>query len=209
MTGLTTAPAAAHDARPRSDRRAGRAVAALAVFGLAGVLAGAAPARAARPDPSGAAAIRRALEGRALAGLDGRTISLDQLRGEVVVLNFWASWCRPCRKELPVLDALHAEIAPRGGRVIAVSIDEERGNAQRFSRALRLAMPVVHDGPDGLARTLDLDHVPFTVVLDRGGAVAFTTSGSDEASLHTLGETVRRLVARAPLAGGSTEGDVR
>jgi len=140
----------------------------------------------------------RVMSQHPLRTIDGRTLTLKDLKGEVVVVNFWASWCGPCRKELPRLDALHASIAGRGGRVIAVSIDLDAQNARRFVKTHRLSLPVVHDGPNGLARELDLPRVPFTVVLDRGGAVALTAAGADEGAIQTIVKTTRQLMAGVP-----------
>jgi thiol-disulfide isomerase/thioredoxin len=116
-----------------------------------------------------------------------------------VVVNFWASWCAPCRKELPRLDALNAELAKSGGRVVAVSIDTDANNARRFVLAHKLTMPVAQDGPDGLARRLDLQHVPCTVVLDRDGSIACAVGGGDEAALAQVTNVARRLSSRAPV----------
>lgn len=138
---------------------------------------------------------------------EGRALRLADLRGQVVVVNLWASWCGPCRRELPELDALGAEIAARGGRVLAVSVDLEPRNAERFARRLGLKLPVYHDGPDGIAKQLDLRAVPYTVVLDRAGEVAFTAHGADPAEIAKLKTVTRRLVAAPPPAlaegGGS------
>jgi cytochrome c biogenesis protein CcmG, thiol:disulfide interchange protein DsbE len=167
-------------------------------FGGASALAGrATPAGGAGMDPE---RIRQALKAHTLRTVEGRTLALNSLRGEVVVVNFWASWCTPCRKELPRLDALHRSIAGRGGRVLAVSIDQEARNVGRFTKTHRLSLPVYHDGPDGLARTLDLPHIPFTIVLDRDGSVALTTAGADDAALEAIAATTRRLMAAAPAA---------
>jgi thiol-disulfide isomerase/thioredoxin len=141
--------------------------------------------------------VRRGLQGVVLKTVDGRSLALDSLQGQVVVLNFWASWCPPCRRELPHLDALQASLAGRGARVVAISIDEEARNVQRFARAERLSLPLYHDGPDHLARRLDLPHVPFTIVLDRRGEVAFATSGADDRALEMITETTQRLIAVA------------
>lgn len=156
-------------------------------------------------DAARAAAARALLEGRGLQRLDGRAWRLADHRGEVIVVNFWASWCQPCRKELPQLGALHTEIAGRGGQVIAISIDANADNARRFVRAHKLSLPVVHDGPGALANLLDLDRIPFTLVLDRSGAVAYVGDG---ANAEKLNEVVRQLIAR-PDASVVRTGDSR
>lgn len=150
--------------------------------------------------------MREVLRQYRLPMLAGGQISVRELAGEVVVLHFWASWCPPCRRELPELDALHAELAGRGGRVLAVSIDNEAGNAERFAQRLRLKLPIAHDGPNGLARQLDLRHVPFTLVLDRNGEVAFATSRSDAAGVVAIGTIARRLATSRSLASDPEAG---
>jgi thiol-disulfide isomerase/thioredoxin len=148
--------------------------------------------------PQGGAALRDALRSHVLRTPGGGTLSVADLRGEVVVINFWASWCTPCRRELPQLDALHAELSRRQGRVLAISIDRDPENVRRFVSKHDLKLPIYLDGPEGLARRLDLDHIPFTVVLDRRGEVAFTGSGATPNELAELGAVARRLVGEVP-----------
>jgi len=165
------------------------------------ILAAALPAAAAPVGtPAGIGArpevFQRALREHVLHTLDGKSLTLASLRGEVVVVNFWASWCPPCRKELPALAALNDRLAGHG-RVIAVSIDRDLRNVERFAKANHLSMTVAHDGPDGLARQLDLKSVPLTLVLGRDGEVALTAMGTSD--LGRVEDTARRLVAQ-PLA---------
>ena len=189
--------------------RRGRAGPALGLLAMALWVGAVVPALAAAPGgvQVDAAAMRRALDQHPLRAIEGGTLTVGSLRGEVVVLNFWASWCAPCRRELPELAMLHAELAPRGGRVLAVSIDQDLRNVQRFVRAQRLTLPVFHDGPDGLARKLDLEAVPFTMVLDRGGAVAYAAAGADHKTLERIAAVARELVAKTPSISQTVEGE--
>jgi len=158
------------------------------------------------------ATVRRLLHGRRLRAMDGSDASLASRPGEVVVVNFWATWCRPCLRELPALGRLHAEIASRGGRVVAVAIDTDARKVQRFAAAHELTVPVVHDGPAGLVRQLDLKAVPLTLVLDRHGDVAWASTRSDEAGLAETRAAVLRLLdapVPTPSLAGESEGGGR
>jgi thiol-disulfide isomerase/thioredoxin len=136
----------------------------LTVLWGAGILAGGADS--AETDTGKVVAARQ------LRGLDGKMLSVRSLRGEVVVVNFWATWCKPCKREMPLLDALNTRMQG-AGRVIAVSIDRDRKRVARFVEENGLGLPVYVDGPDGLASTLDLEFLPYTLVLDADGEVAF------------------------------------
>lgn len=188
-----------------------RRVAVAAAFAAAS-LAVAPPARAAASRAAFAATqpvAEAALGGHRLRLLDGTSTSLAELRGQVVIVNFWATWCAPCRRELPRLDALHREMDGRGAQVVAVSIDQNADNVRRFAKSGRLTMPVAHDGPEGLARALDLANVPATIVLDRDGRIAWSTARSDDAELERLAAVVRRLAGAVAVAGGPSGGGGR
>jgi thiol-disulfide isomerase/thioredoxin len=158
--------------------------------------------------PGGAAGdqerLQRILGQHAFKTLDGESLTLASLRGQVVVLNFWASWCAPCRKELPALDALQASIAGQGGRVLAISIDNDLQNVARFRKAHALKLPIVLDGPDGLARALDLKYIPYTVVLNREGSVVAISNGTDDHAVAQVGDITRKLLAASPYVGART-----
>jgi thiol-disulfide isomerase/thioredoxin len=188
-----------HGLEDGSARAGARALTLALAF--CGALAAAAAAREPARGPAGLTgdeAARRALATHRMRTLDGREFTLGALRGQVLVVNFWASWCPPCRRELPALDALQSELAARGARVVAVSLDVEPETARRFAVARGLKLPIAHDGPGGLARALDLQQVPTTLVLDRDGAITYATSGSDGGALAAVGAEARRLLAAGP-----------
>jgi thiol-disulfide isomerase/thioredoxin len=162
-------------------------------------------AKSARPAVD-AQRLESALRQHDLRSLDGTRLDWNQLSGEVVVVSFWASWCKPCHREMPELDALHNELAKRGGRVVAISIDLDAENARRFAASRQLSLPIYHDGPRGLAKTLDLRSIPYTVVLDRQGAVAFATAGSGDEAMHELKRVARQLAGKEPLATAAAPG---
>lgn len=191
---------------PDIARRAALVAALVAVAGAAADVAPAGAGTSVAAFSAAPSAAEAALGRRPLRMLDGSKTTLASMRGQVVVVNFWASWCAPCRRELPRLDAFHREIKSQGARVIAVSIDQNADNAARFARSSRLSMPVAHDGPSGLARELDLRSVPATVVLDRDGHIAWSTGRSDDAELAKLESVVRRLVGTVPVADGNPNG---
>jgi len=180
-------------------RRASRQMLALMGVASMGATAIGTPAHAARaatPRTVPAAQVQRALASHALKTIDGKPLAWRTAENQVVIVNFWASWCAPCRRELPQLDDMHQELARQGARVIAVSIDSEAANARRFQQKHGLSLPIAFDGPDGLARTLDLPSIPYTVVLDRSGRVAWSTQDSDARALAELQATTRRLLTQ-------------
>ncbi len=172
----------------------------LAVACLALLVAGAAQA-----EHADGGAVAAALRGRTLTTIDGVKLSTSTLRGEVVVVNFWATWCKPCRNEMPRLAALDRALSQRGGRVIAISIDEDPANVKRFAKSLDLALPLYWDGPKGIVRALDLDRIPSTFVLDRDGTVVHGSEGSTDADLDRLAAVTQRLTGGTADAGGGAE----
>lgn len=139
--------------------------------------------------------VARELREYPLRDLNGDTHTLSEYRGEVVVVNFWASWCTPCLQEMPALDAWNTRWLDKGARVVAVSVDHEVGNARRFVDKAKLTLEVCHDGSDGLAKRLDLPSLPCTYVLDKSGELALVTGKSGNEALNEIEKTVERLMA--------------
>ena len=112
--------------------------------------------------------------------LDDRTLELAALRGRVVILNFWASWCLECRPELPVFERLHRDLGPRGLAVIGVNAREASPTARRYASELGLSFPIVLD-PDGKINALyGVIGLPTTFLLGRDGRAVALAVGSRE-----------------------------
>ncbi|HZS36929.1 MAG TPA: TlpA disulfide reductase family protein [Polyangia bacterium] len=112
-----------------------------------------------------------------LPSLRGPRVSLAGLRGKVVIVDFWAQWCEPCKKELPQLDKLSKDYASRGVVILAVNIDKERENAERLVKQLGLTLPVLLDPTGAVASTYDLPKMPTSFVIDKKGLVRFVHDG--------------------------------
>lgn len=106
-----------------------------------------------------------------LTGLDGKKLMLSSLKGRVVLIDFWATWCPPCRKSLPETNKLHAEFASKGLSVLAVS-DEEKGTVAPFIKKAGYTFPTYLDTGDQANKTYKISGIPTVVVIDRKGNLA-------------------------------------
>ena len=104
-----------------------------------------------------------------LADLDGRPHALSDYRGEVVIINFWATWCPPCRDELPSLERLHRTMKDKGVRILAVSVDERYDDLELMSESFQLSMTVLHDAGKRVSRVYQTFQFPETYIVDPDG----------------------------------------
>jgi cytochrome c biogenesis protein CcmG, thiol:disulfide interchange protein DsbE len=107
----------------------------------------------------------------------GGEASLDDYRGKVVVLNFWASWCAPCRDEAPLLQRWHQRIAPRGGTVLGVDALDATDDAREFVRRFGIGYPNVRDVSGERLKPFGIAAYPETFVIDRSGKIAALVRG--------------------------------
>ena len=111
--------------------------------------------------------------------------SLSDYRGKVVVLNFWASWCGPCRDESPLLQRWHARIRSQGGTVLGVNVLDVRSDARAFVEDYGLTYPMLRDGSSDSSEAFGVVGYPETFVIDRRGRIAAVTHGPvDESDLR-------------------------
>lgn len=119
--------------------------------------------------------------------LAGQNLRLSSLHGKVVLLDFWASWCEPCKKELPILAKMAPRLKTKGIEIVAVNIDEDRQKALDFLRTHSLQLTVVADPGKSIVGRWEPPKMPSSFAIDKNGVVRAVNSGfepGDEAKLE-------------------------
>lgn len=114
--------------------------------------------------------------------ITGDQLKLSQLRGQVVLIDFWASWCKPCQKEFPFLVELHQRYAKKGFTVVAINLDEHPASMKKFLEKLetKVPFPVVADPKGKLPELYHVEGMPTTVFIDRNGFVRYRQVGFED-----------------------------
>ena len=131
----------------------------------------------ATPSTSAAPPIGRPAPNFTLPLFSGGTLTLHSLKGKPVVLNFWASWCVPCREEIPLLVRLHKTYGPRGIVFVGVNVEDDAGAAREFLRQYHVDYPVVRSVDDGLIDAYAIPGIPTTVFIGPNGMVVDKFTG--------------------------------
>jgi cytochrome oxidase Cu insertion factor (SCO1/SenC/PrrC family) len=113
-----------------------------------------------------------------LPSVKGRTIRLSSLRGKVVLLNFWATWCTACKSEMPMLRSWYARLQSRGFIVLGVDQQEDRGTASAYMRNLKITYPVVLDQDGAVSARYNVVGLPTSLLIDREGTVSAIKIGA-------------------------------
>lgn len=114
---------------------------------------------------------------RTLPKLGGGTGSLADYKGKPIVLNFWASWCDPCKDEAPALNAAQKELEKAGGTIVGVTVDDSTPDSQKFVEDFKITFPSLRDVDGELGKDYGRTGVPETFVIDREGRVAAVSRG--------------------------------
>lgn len=104
-------------------------------------------------------------------GSSGENIKLSDLKGQVVLLNFWASWCGPCRKEMPLLNDLHNKFKELGVTVLGINVESEKEMAMDFLSKTPVDFPILLDPTSSVVEAYRVDAMPTTLVIDRDGMI--------------------------------------
>ena len=112
-----------------------------------------------------------------LPSRSGDTVSLAQLKGKVVMLNFWASWCGPCRQEMPLLDQMHKRYSSLGFTMVGVNVEANTADAERWLKDTPVSFPVLFDRESKVSKLYDVNAMPSTVFIDRKGNIRYLHRG--------------------------------
>jgi len=130
----------------------------------------------------------------ALRSMKGPSMRLSEHLGEVVIINFWATWCGPCRQEMPLLDELYGKYQRAGLVMLSVNIDENAGPAIEMAQTLEISYPVLFDTRKEVSRAYDVSAMPVTLLVDRAGVVRYVSEGYKPGYEKRYTEKLRELL---------------
>ena len=127
----------------------------------------------------------------------GEAVTLDKLRGKVVYVDFWASWCGPCRRSFPWMNEMQQKYGAKGFTVLAINVDKRRADADKFLVLLPASFPVVYDEAGTTPAAFAVQGMPSSYLIDARGNVSFVERGFTDESRGPLEERVKALLAAA------------
>ncbi len=112
-----------------------------------------------------------------LKSMAGDNLRLEEYRGQVVLVNFWASWCGPCRQEMPVLERIQSRYEPMGFTVLGVNVDTDEAKARKVAERAGVSFPLLLDRGQTVSKQYDVSSMPYTVLVDRDGSIRYIHHG--------------------------------
>jgi len=129
-----------------------------------------------------------------LAAMAGSHVNLAQYKGQVVMINFWASWCGPCRTEMPLLEQLHKKYKAMGFTMIGVNVEPDSGAAAQWLKATPVTFPILFDTESKVSKLYSVQAMPSTVIVDRKGQVRWMHAGYKAGDENEYLDQIRALV---------------
>ena len=129
-----------------------------------------------------------------LAARDGGNVNLADLKGQVVMINFWATWCGPCRQEMPLLAQLHAKYEPLGFTLLGVNVEPDSAAAVDWLKGVPVQFPILFDTDSAVAGRFGVEGMPSTVFVDRKGQVRYVHRGYKPGDEAKYADMIRSLV---------------
>jgi len=128
--------------------------------------------------------------------LQDQPTALKQYAGKVIYLDFWASWCAPCRTSFPLLDKLHEKLKAQGFEVVAINLDEEKANAEKFLLKFPVGFTVLRDAKGEWADQFVVEIMPSSFIIDKQGVVQYIHHGFASDDIQELEEKITKLLAQ-------------
>lgn len=129
-----------------------------------------------------------------LKSQSGQNLKLSEHRGDVVLINFWASWCGPCRQEMPLLSELHDKYKALGFTVLGVNVEKDSSDAKKMLKQNPVSFPVLFDNNSVVSKQYDVVAMPSTVLVDRNGKMRYLHKGYKPGEEEIYLEMVRSLI---------------
>jgi thiol-disulfide isomerase/thioredoxin len=129
-----------------------------------------------------------------LKSSSGKNLKLSEHRGEVVLLNFWASWCGPCRKEMPYLEQIQEKYADYGFTVMGVNVEEDSSKAKKMLKDIPVTFPILFDTGNSASKAYKVSAMPTTVIIDRDGNMRYLHKGYKSGDEATYKQWVKKLI---------------
>lgn len=124
----------------------------------------------------------------------GKNLKLSEQVGNVLLINFWASWCGPCRQEMPLLETLHKKYEDLGFSIIAINVDENTALADKFLASVDVSYPILYDNTAQVSQQYNVQAMPTTFIVDRDGKVRFLHKGFKPGYEKKYEKEVKKLV---------------
>ena len=129
-----------------------------------------------------------------LKSSSGKNLKLSEHRGEVVLLNFWASWCGPCRKEMPYLEQIQEKYSDYGFTVMGVNVEEDSSKAKKMLKDIPVSFPILYDTTNSVSKAYKVSAMPTTVIIDRDGNMRYLHKGYKSGDEATYKQWVKKLI---------------
>jgi peroxiredoxin len=130
----------------------------------------------------------------ALAARGGSEINLAQYKGQVVMLNFWASWCGPCRQEMPLLENIYKKYNKLGFTLLGVNVEPDSKAADDWLKQTPVSFPILYDKESKVSKMYDVSGMPSTVIIDRKGNVRVLHQGYKPGDENEYLDSIRSLI---------------
>jgi len=132
--------------------------------------------------------------GFSLNSLAGQSVALSQFKGNVVLVNFWATWCGPCQQEMPLLDQMYKKYKPAGFTLLGVNVDKEAPAVKELLSRKPVSFPVLLDPENSVSRAYHVADMPSSVIIDRKGNVRYVHRGYRPGDENEYLDRIRQLI---------------